>query len=119
MSSAHRLGRDAEDRAAEYLLSRGYTLVTRRYRTRGGELDLVALDGETVVFVEVKARRTGEPEDGITPQKARRLARAARTFLGELGLDGRPRRFDLVAVDDGGLRHYPGELDALVRVEFP
>ena len=67
MPDKRALGREAEDRAARYLLEQGYTLVTRRFSSKGGEIDLVALDGETMVFVEVKARsgKFGTPEEAI------------------------------------------------------
>jgi putative endonuclease len=83
-------------------------------RCRHGELDLVALDGRTVVFVEVKSNRGGRfgaPEEMVTPSKQRRLTRLALWYLQRRGWLGRPARFDVVAVDwDGGgaarLRHF-------------
>lgn len=116
--SRRSLGSAFEDRAAEYLLGLGYTLVTRRYSARGGELDLVALDGETIVFVEVKARRDGRlPEESITPTKAARWQRAARVYLREVGALDDPHRFDVIAIDDDGLRHHVGvELNVLEQV---
>lgn len=105
-------GAEAEDRAANYLLAKGYTLVTRRFACRDGEIDLVALDGETLVFVEVRARGRGplRPEETLTPAKLRALDAAAREYLRRA--EGRPLawRFDLVAVEGDKIRHHPGAI---------
>ena len=107
MPDRRSVGRTAEDRAAEHILGLGYTLVTRRHAMRGGELDLVALDGDTVVFVEVRQRSGAgqSPEESIDDRKAKHLARAAERYMREMG-DKRPIRFDLVAIDPDGLRHH-------------
>ncbi len=107
MPDLRALGREAEDRAAAFLLSLGYTLVTRRYTVKGGEIDLVALDGETIVFVEVKARdgRGLSPEESVDDRKTRRLAFAADAYMTET-CEKRDIRFDLVAIDPKGLRHH-------------
>lgn len=105
-------GAVAEDRAAEYLLTKGYTLVTRRRKVAGGEIDLVCLDGETLVFVEVKARRTQgfRPEEALGAAKAAHLRTAAREWVDACGDEGREWRFDLIAIDRAGLRHYENVL---------
>jgi putative endonuclease len=111
MSNLRDLGRVAEDRAADYLLGLGYTLVTRRYKARHGELDLVALDGDLLVFVEVKRRDAPgyRPEDSIGPAKRKALVNAARQYRLEVAEDlERPIRFDLIAIDRDGLRHHTG-----------
>ena len=80
------LGRAGEDIARRHLESRGYTCVTSNWHCRAGELDLVMLDGETLVFVEVKARRgerAGRAEEAITPAKARRLLAAGEWFVAD------------------------------------
>ena len=78
-------GKAGEDRAAEYLLERGYTIVARNYKLKHGELDLVARDPEGVLaFVEVKVARShqyGHPLFWVTPQKQRRLIAMARLVL--------------------------------------
>jgi putative endonuclease len=108
VSNLRRVGREGEDRAAAYLESLGYTIVTRRYCTRGGEIDLVALDGEILVFVEVKERRAPGyvPEEGVGERKSARLSSAARKYLSEMGEETREVRFDLIAIDREGLRHH-------------
>lgn len=108
MSNLRRVGREAEDKAADYLLKEGYTIVTRRYTATGGELDIVALDGDTIVFVEVKQRagRWSSPEEAIDDVKARRVQAASEHYLVATQQVGRPFRFDVVAIDDQGLRHH-------------
>ena len=99
------LGKTGESLAVEELERRGYAIVARRYRTKYGEIDIVAEDGETLVFVEVKARATcefGTAAEAVTPWKQRRLARMASDYIARHGLDLRPCRFDVVAIDDVG-----------------
>ena len=96
------LGKSGEDLAVEELERRGYAILARRYRTRHGEIDVVARDGETTVFVEVKARTTGEfglAAEAVTPWKQRRLVSMATDYLARHRLAGRPCRFDVVAID--------------------
>ena len=98
------LGKAGEDRAVAELERRGYAILARRYRTRHGEIDIVARDGETTVFVEVKARATAEfgtAAAAVTPLKQRRLASMAVDYLARHRLGGRPCRFDVVAIDGG------------------
>ncbi|MBI4424453.1 MAG: YraN family protein [Elusimicrobia bacterium] len=104
------VGALAEGRAAAFLESLGLTVLHRRFRCRAGELDLVARDGETIVFVEVKARggdAFGSPEEAVDGPKRRRLARAAAVYLAQRGLAEAPARFDVVAVTPEGIRHLP------------
>lgn len=111
MSDARRLGREAEDRAAEYLIGQGFTLVTRRYKARHGEIDLVALEGDLLVFVEVKHRvaRGYVPEESVGDRKLQSLYRAGQQYLAEVAeAPDREVRFDLIAIDRDGLRHYRG-----------
>ena len=90
--------------AEEYLSGRGYRLMERRFRLRNGEIDLVMTDGATVVFVEVRRRRSaalGDPLESVSVLKRSRIIRAARVFLSVRGLHDSPCRFDVVAVRDG------------------
>jgi putative endonuclease len=96
-----RLGQRGEALAARYLRRRGYQIVARGSRGALGELDLVAVDGRTVVFVEVKTRRSqesGHPADAVDYDKQRRLTRLAIGYLRRHGLLEYPARFDVVAV---------------------
>jgi putative endonuclease len=84
------------------LVAAGYVPVARNYRCAAGEIDLIARHGETLVFVEVRARRGeayGLPEASITPRKRRHLIAAAQTYLLENNLPDADWRIDLVAVE--------------------
>jgi len=108
MSTLRQLGQIAEDRAADFLIAQGYTLVTRRFTVRQGEIDLVAIDGDEIVFVEVKLRNAPgfRPEEAVGQKKLARLRRAADAYLLAHADLGHPHRFDLVAIDEDGIRHY-------------
>ncbi|MHC4135260.1 MAG: YraN family protein [Planctomycetota bacterium] len=94
------LGRSAE-RTTERLLRRaGLVILARNWRAAGGELDLAALEGETLVFVEVKARRAEFPKNrpAVSRAQRRRTGRAARAFRDRFGVRELPFRYDLVTV---------------------
>jgi putative endonuclease len=94
-------GKRGEDLACEELTRRGYSIVDRRFRTRCGELDIVAKDGDVVVFVEVKARSGcgfGAPFESLTWQKRRRLSAMAESYLFLKRLSGVACRFDVVSI---------------------
>lgn len=106
-----------EDLAVAELERRGYVILERRYRTRHGEIDIVARDGETTVFIEVKARATAEfgtAAEAVTPRKQRRLGSMAVDYLARHRLLERPCRFDVVAVDGVGA----GAVITLYRAAF-
>jgi putative endonuclease len=95
------LGRLGERLAAEHLERLGYAIVARNHRTRYGELDLVACDGSTLVFVEVKTRRgRGQPWDALHAAKQAQVRRMARAYLADA--EDRPRvpllRFDAIGI---------------------
>jgi putative endonuclease len=95
------LGQDGEDVACAALRRLGYTIVERRFRTRRGEIDIIARDGPTLVFVEVKGRdreHAGTPMEAVTSQKRRRLMHVALEYLATRGLADAGCRFDVVAV---------------------
>ncbi len=102
--------REAEERACGYLRSLGYAIVARNWRWRGGEVDIIARDGGTLVFVEVKARsspRFGLPAEAVGRRKRGKLIAAAKAFLGRDA--GRiPIRFDVVAVLGERITHLRG-----------
>jgi putative endonuclease len=96
------LGISGEDLACAELQRRGYAIVERRYRTRLGEIDIIAKDGLTIVFVEVKARMTqefGGAAAAMTGWKQRRIARMAADYLARQKRQDCPCRFDVVAID--------------------
>jgi len=95
------LGRRGEDAAARYLRRLGYTIVARGHRDTIGELDLVAVDGRTLVFIEVKTRTThdaGHPADAVDEAKQQRITRLALSYMKRHDLLECSARFDVVAV---------------------
>ena len=113
------LGKAGENTAAGELERRGYAVIERRYRTRHGEIDIVAEDGETLVFVEVKVRagaERGTAAEAVTPRKQRKIAAMAQEYLSRHQLTGRRFRFDVVAIDGLGEAQrvvlYRGAFDA-------
>ena len=115
----HAFGRRGEDLAHRRLRSLGYTVVARNYRTStgSGEVDLIAWEGGTLVFVEVKSRRGdefGTPDRAVDRDKRRRLIKAARTYVGKAAVDWQMVRFDVVSIVDG-----PRPEITLIRDAFP
>jgi putative endonuclease len=101
------IGSDFERRAAHYLERRGYGILERNLRTPVGEIDLVAVDRGTLVFVEVKARGSGEwglAREFVDRRKQRRLMRAASLYAAQRGFD-QPMRFDVVAFEGAAMEH--------------
>ncbi|MEG1610434.1 MAG: YraN family protein [Bilophila sp.] len=98
-------GKAGED-AAEALLKRsGFRILHRNWRKGSRELDLVAMDGDTLVFVEVRTRRAGgliSPMESLHPAKCRHVVQAATSYLAENGQWDTPCRFDFVCVVDTG-----------------
>ena len=108
----HVFGRYGEDAATEHLRRKGLRILARNVRTALGEIDLVALDGDVVVFVEVKARRSSNGLEAVDVRKQRRLARLALAFLSRAGWMDRAARFDVVAVaSDGACTHVVNAFD--------
>jgi len=102
-TSARRgLGDAGEELAARALRARGLVVVARKFRCRSGEIDLIARDGESLVFVEVKTRRGnrfGTPVEAVHPRKQRKLIQVAETYLQQQMLDDVDWRIDVVAVE--------------------
>jgi putative endonuclease len=100
-TSTQDLGRSGEDIACRYLQGKRYEILARGFRMFRGETDIVARDGETLVFVEVKARADeshGRPEESVTPAKQRQIRRIAQGFLLEHPAPGVDCRFDVIAI---------------------
>jgi putative endonuclease len=101
------LGRRGERAAEKYLRRIGYRIVARNFRAAGAEIDIVAMDGETIVFVEVKTRQSlaaGAPEEAVDLRKQTRMRRAAEAFARRYRADDYDMRFDIVAIDASGER---------------
>ena len=95
------LGKTGEDLACAELERRGYAIIARRYRRRGGEIDIVSRDGATIVFVEVKARygrAFGEGAEAVTAYKRRRITRLAVDYMTRHHLSSCACRFDVVSI---------------------
>ena len=95
------LGRIGENLAAEYLQDAGYKILVRNYRQKCGEIDIIAQDRDTLVFIEVKTRKTmsyGPPFAAVTVKKQRQIGRVAQEYLCRNGLFNRPARFDVVSI---------------------
>ena len=95
------IGRQGEQLAAQYLLQRGYTLLTANWRCAGGEIDIVARQDTTIVFVEVRTRRAATVDtalESITPRKRQRMLTAAQLYLAQNELDSADWRIDVIAV---------------------
>ena len=94
-------GQKSEGSAAGYLKKNGYTILERNYRTRFGEIDIIAQDKDTVVFVEVKAKTTyrfGHPKGAVTLKKQRKISMSALYYLKSTGQRDVKARFDVVSV---------------------
>lgn len=95
------IGAEYEQRATLFLEKQGCRIRTRNYRCRAGEIDLVAWDGDVLVFCEVKYRKTrqkGEPLEAVTAGKRRTLSRCALFYLMEKGWEDIPCRFDVIGI---------------------
>ncbi|MFM7035653.1 MAG: YraN family protein [Planctomycetia bacterium] len=119
MHSRDELGRRGEDEAATYLKGIGYRIVGRRERILRGDIDIVALDDRTVVFVEVRSRSDtahGHPVETIGPQKQRRLADLANAYIRRHRLQDCSVRIDVVTVTFGEARpvveHYQNAFES-------
>ncbi|MCS7261737.1 MAG: YraN family protein [Anaerolineae bacterium] len=97
-----KLGREGEQIAAVYLQRQGYTILEHNWRCRRGEVDIVARDGDSLVFVEVRTWRSGQygpPEASITPRKQAKILEVAQSYLQAAGLDDVKWRIDVVAIE--------------------
>ncbi len=113
MSEARELGVSGEEAAARYLRKKHFQVVGRGFRFHRGEIDIIAYEGDTLVFVEVKTRgdlECGWPEEAVTPAKQLQLRKVAEAFLAINRLENVPCRFDVLSLlreEDGGysVRH--------------
>lgn len=95
------LGKKGEEIAAGLLEKNGYKILYRNYKTKLGEIDIVACDKDTVCFIEVKTRHSdkfGLPSEAVSPAKKRQLSKAALTFLKEKNLMDKSARFDIISI---------------------
>ncbi|HEY6097089.1 MAG TPA: YraN family protein [Candidatus Deferrimicrobium sp.] len=117
-------GRDAESLVCDHVEKEGMRVVARNFRGRGGEIDIVAWEGDVLVFVEVRFREEGThgaPEETVTPAKRRRIVSAARAYLSTISpADWKEARFDVAAVEGSGdaavIRYYRNAFDAKGKI---
>lgn len=103
LNTRQQYGQSREQLAEKHLRRKGYAILARNVRTPFGEIDLVARHRGTVVFVEVKARRSqryGPPQAAVTPAKQRKISMAALSYLKDHHTLDTPARFDVVAIQD-------------------
>lgn len=114
MSNSFQLfGQSGETIALEYLKKNGYLIILCNYRTPIGEIDIIARDKDTLVFAEVKARRSmrhGSPKWAITPQKKRKISMVALYYLKSARLPKQKARFDVVSILAHGADKYDVEI---------
>ena len=96
------LGSRGEEAAACFLMKNGYKIISRNYKNKLGEVDIIAEDGDVICFIEVKTRKSnrfGMAKESVTARKQRQIAKVAISFLKEKGFLNRRARFDVVALD--------------------
>ncbi|EFR40450.1 TIGR00252 family protein [Selenomonas sp. oral taxon 137 str. F0430] len=113
------LGAQGEDRAAAYLTARGCIICERNFRVKSGEIDIIADDRGTLVFVEVKTRtgtQYGTPAQAVDFRKRNKIIQTAYWYLRQRQIDNRPCRFDVIEVyavrGDWQVRHIKGAFEA-------
>ncbi len=103
------LGRVGEKKTAEFLKGKGYKILEKNYRKRSGEIDLIAKDGETIVFIEVKTRADdsfGKPCEAVGKEKQLKYFKVATAYLIEkFNTEEIASRFDVVEIEDGKINH--------------
>jgi len=95
------LGVQGEDLATDFFKTRGYTIPARNYRQKTGEIDIIARDGEVLVFIEVKTRSSllfGQPYEAVTQKKQGQISRVALDYITRNKLHNQAMRFDVVSV---------------------
>ncbi|MBK3332817.1 YraN family protein [Persephonella atlantica] len=108
-------GKQAEEMAAKFLENNGYNVIERNFRTRFGEIDIVATEEDTLVFVEVRFRRSkdfGLPEETINSRKIQKIVNTAYRYISMKNPHFSDIRFDVIAVDTEGVRHIKNAFEA-------
>ena len=113
MNRRGELGKFGEDKACEYLIKTGYTILTRNYRTRMGEIDIIAVKNQVLTFVEVKTRQScyyGRPAEAVTRAKQRKIHICAQAYLQDCHLLERLPQlsFDVIEIIKGsrGIKYF-------------
>lgn len=117
MNSNHEVGQRYEHLAVQYLKGLGYQILEQNYRCRQGEVDIIAADGDCIVFCEVKYRKNqkhGYPEEAVTPAKQQKISRTALYYLYQNQLTDCMCRFDVIGIMGEEIRHYRDAFSYLV-----
>lgn len=102
-------GQSGEEQAANFLKKLGYKIIERNFRTKFGEIDLIAIDQDTVVYIEVKTRSNqafGRPEEAVGFHKLEHLKKAAAIYRSQTEKLPEGERIDVVAIDNGEVEHF-------------
>ena len=109
MPSSRETGYTGEDKAIDYLLASGYTIISRNFQSKRGEIDCIAKDPRgTLAFIEVKYAKSashGHPAHWVTYAKQKKIIAMARRYLGEHGISNQACRFDVIAIVDTTIEH--------------
>ena len=108
-------GNEGESIATLYLKKKHYKILEKNYRTRNGEIDIIAKIGDTVVFVEVKKRNsdvTGRPEEYVTPLKRKKIIMCAKKYIFDNEIDDKKMRFDVISILGEEITHIVNAFDA-------
>jgi putative endonuclease len=95
------IGNKGESLAEDYIKRKGYEVIHRNYRCKLGEIDIIAKDGDTIVFIEVRTKQNenfGSPQDSVTSTKISKISKTALSFIQEKNLSGYSYRFDFIAI---------------------
>lgn len=109
MRTNHEVGQRYEQMASEYLRELGYEILEQNYRCRQGEVDIIAADGDCIVFCEVKYRKNlhcGYPEEAVTLEKQRKISKAAIYYLYRKNMTEQACRFDVIGIMKDKICHY-------------
>ena len=99
-----------EEAAVKYLKKQKYKIIARNYRAVTGEIDIIALDGKTLVFAEVKTR-FGAPSLAVTGEKRLKIAKTAQSFISQNEIFSLEKRFDVIEVTEEGVNHITGAFE--------
>ncbi len=107
-------GKKNEDKAVEYLKESGYIIRERNFRSRFGEIDIIAEDGSNIVIIEVRSKKDtkyGFPEETINQKKIKRIIKTAQIYITARGLENRQIRFDIISIVNNNIFHIKNAFD--------
>ena len=117
MNKRH-IGQEYEQRAVYYITNMGYKIIERNFRNRMGEIDIIAKDGEYLVFIEVKYRsssKEGHPTEAVNLAKQRRITKTALYYCAVNGIsEYTPMRFDVISILDDDIKLYENAFEAVM-----